>query len=161
MKRRIIYPIIVFLLLALYVGQLISQYTQMKSQESEIYATARSYVEGAHFELLNTPGEPLVDTYGLIREGSGMFVGFNIAHNSARLNEVVRLNREIESEFFTLMLQNKFNEDRAFFISQLAGALNVLPEKSSLIDTAAINKQLKQLHTNFMKYMSKKYDYYK
>jgi hypothetical protein len=51
-----------------------------------------------------------------------MIIGFNKVHYSAQLNDVAGLNREIEYEFFTLMLQNKFNEDRAFFIIQLAEA---------------------------------------
>lgn len=159
--KRFIYPIIVFLLVALYVGQLLSQHTKIKSQESEIYASVKSRLESAHNVLLNSPGEPLYRMYGLIWEGSGMINGFNKVHFSARLNDVNRLNREIESEFFSLMLQNKFNEDRVFFINQLADTLKVMPEKASLIDSAEINKQLNQLHANFKKYMSEKYDYYK
>lgn len=135
----------VLLLLALNIVQLVHHHTQMKRQETEIYETVKSYVEGAHHVLLNSPGEPLVETYGLIRNGSGMIIGFNKAHYSARLNDVARLNREIEYEFFTLMLQNHFNEDRMFFVDQLAEALKVLPEKPSQIDSAAFQKQVKQL----------------
>lgn len=157
----IILLITIVLLLALYIVQLVHNHTQMKSQETKIYETVKSYVVGAHDVLLNSPGEPLVPTYGLLRDGSGMISGFNMVHYSAKLNEVIRLNREIEYEFFTLMLQNKFNEDRAFFINQLAEALKMLPEKPSQIDTAAFQEQFNQLKMTFVKYMSKKYNYFK
>ncbi|QYR23202.1 hypothetical protein KZ483_09930 [Paenibacillus sp. sptzw28] len=157
----IIILITIVLLLALYIVQLVHNHTQMKSQETKIYGTVISYVVGAHDALLNSPREPLVPTYGLLRDGSGMISGFNMVHYSATLNEVVRLNREIEYEFFTLMLQNKFNEDRAFFINQLAEALKMLPEKPSQIDSAVFQEQLNQLKMTFVKYMSKKYNYFK
>jgi low affinity Fe/Cu permease len=151
----------IVLLLALYIVQHVHHNTQMKSQESKIYDTVKSYVQSAHDVLLNSPGEPLVPTYGLIRDGSGMIGGFTMVHYSAGLDYVIRLNREIEYEFFTLMLQNKFNEDRAFFVEQLAEALKMLPEKPSQIDSTAFQEQFNQLKMIFVKYMSKKYNYFK
>ena len=59
------------------------------------------------------------------------------------------------------MLQNHFNEDRMFFVGQLVEALKVLPEKPSQIGSAAFQKHVKQLNTTFVKYMSKKYNYFK
>jgi hypothetical protein len=159
--KRYLFPGIIVLMLALYIVQLVHHHTQIKNQESEIYETVKSYMKGAHDVLLNSPGEPLVETYGLIRDGSGMIIGFNKAHYSARLNDIAGLNREIEYEFFTLMLQNQFNEDRMFFVDQLAEALKILPEKPSQIDSAAFQKQVNHLHMTFIKYMSKKYNYFK
>lgn len=73
---------------------------------------------------------------------------------------MTRLTEELTDELFSLLLQHKFNEDRAYVISQLNEAYQGMPEKVSQLDSSSLKKLKSKLHQQHIKYMYKKYHSY-
>ncbi|WP_090580568.1 hypothetical protein [Paenibacillus sp. OV219] len=158
--RRYIYFGIVVLIVILYMTHLFQQHKQSKQQASDILHDVRSYVGGVRDVFEQAPGEPVFQQYGLIREGTGILLGFNKTHSSSDLVEVARFTRELESELFSILLQNKFNDDRAFVIDQLTEAYQGMPETMAQLNAASLSKLKDKLHKQHVRYMYKKYNSY-
>ncbi|REE67686.1 hypothetical protein A8990_14147 [Paenibacillus taihuensis] len=157
---RYFYPGLVVLMVILYLAHLIQLHERTKQQASDLLHDVRSYADGVRDTFERAPVEPTIQQYGQIREGTGMLIGFNKAHSSPDLKDVTRLTDELVHELFSVILQNKFDEDRAYLIAQLKEAYQGMPETVSQIDAASLKKLTAKLHQQHIKYMYKKYHSY-